>query len=395
MASSAGAVPDSLRAMLRRVFAATAQTRASRSVEYFGWIDLTLGVIILFAPGLTALLLHLPALTEHDAGYLRLAGMLVCGLGLLYIIAGRLNEEGFVVASLLDRPLVPLIMAVLWWRHILPGSMAVAFSVSDFGGFLWTLFASHADARDGIEIGGPPFQGQSRGARSIEIFGLAMVVCGLVILVAPYWTASLLQLPAFPADAPNYFRLAGLLIGGLGMLFVVSGELNSIGTVFASLVVRALVVVVLVVIWREAVVPASLAALFMAGAVVGFVWTFVAWRDDQRYGCDPARVSLLAGWTAGFFGFVSGVVRNSRTFHPDGRVFRGTVRSLNPSDASLARAAQQLEGSLFMRMGMGVMKRGMPAWLADHTPDAPSIASRFYGADGGDAIPFDRRPGRI
>ena len=131
--------------------------------------------------------------------------------------------------------------------------------------------------------------------------------------------------------------------------------------------------------------------MFLVGAAIGFVWTFVAWRNDERYGCDPARVPLLAGWTAGFFGFVSGVVRNSRTFHPDGRVFRGTVRSLNPSDGSLARAAQQLEGSLFMRIGMGVMKRGMPAWLADHIPDAPSIASRFYGADAGDTIPLERR----
>ena len=91
----------------------------------------------------------------------------------------------------------------------------------------------------------------------MEVFGLAMLVCGLVILVAPYWTGSLLQLPAFPADAPNYFRLAGLLTGGLGMLFVVSGALNSIGTVFAAQVVRTLAIIVLAVFWREAIVPAS------------------------------------------------------------------------------------------------------------------------------------------
>ena len=31
-----------------------------------------------------------------------------------------------------------------------------------------------------------------------------------------------------------------------------------------------------------------------------------------------------------------------------------------------------------MRIGMGVMKRGMPAWIAKLVPDAPSIASRFF-----------------
>jgi hypothetical protein len=94
---------------------------------------------------------------------------------------------------------------------------------------------------------------------------------------------------------------------------------------------------------------------------------------------------------ARLFSFTSGVLRNARTFHPDGRVFRGTVRSLDPPDVSLARAACQLEGGVLLRIGMGLMKRGMPRWLADHVPDAPSIAARFYTASGPDQIPLDRR----
>ncbi len=380
--------------MFRRVWRAAGQTRAMRSLQYFGWIDLTLGVIILLAPGLTASLLHLPALSAQDANYLRLVGMLVCGLGLLYIVSGRLNAEGFVAASLLDRPLVPVIMALLWYWRILPGPLAVAFSFSDFGGFLWTLFACRADAGDGLNIGGPAFQGQSRAARSVEIFGWILVVSGLVILVAPYWTASLLHLPALPVDGPNYFRLAGLLVGGLGMLYVVSGSLNSTGAVFATLSVSPLAVIVLGILWRKGMIPSSLALVFSLAAFGGFLWTLRAWRTDLRSERDPGRVSLFADWIAGFFGFISGVVRNARTFHPDGRVVRGTVRSLNPADEGLARAAAQLEGGVLMRIGMGVMKKGMPPWLADHILDAPSIASRFFTTDATGEVPLERRPGK-
>ena len=94
----------------------------------------------------------------------------------------------------------------------------------------------------------------------------------------------------------------------------------------------------------------------------------------------------MAAW---FFGFVSGVVRNSRTFHPDGRVFRCTAEPLGSTDPSLARAADQLAGAVLLRIGMGVMKRGMPRWLAKLVPDAPSIAMRFSSGE----IRLERRPG--
>ena len=72
---------------------------------------------------------------------LRLAGLLVGGLGMLYVVSGRLNAQGFVFASLLDRPLVPPVMLVLWWLDIVPGPLALVFAVQDFASFLWTLVA--------------------------------------------------------------------------------------------------------------------------------------------------------------------------------------------------------------------------------------------------------------
>jgi hypothetical protein len=55
------------------------------------------------------------------------------------VASGRLNAEGFIFASLLDRPLVPLAMAILSYLDIIPWPLALIFSIQDFGSFLWTL----------------------------------------------------------------------------------------------------------------------------------------------------------------------------------------------------------------------------------------------------------------
>lgn len=379
--------------MFHRLFQTDGQTRSARSVEYFGWLDLVLGIIIFIAPYWAASLLHLPALSVQDASYLHLVGVLVFALGALYVISGRLNAEGFVVASLLDRPLVPAVMAVLWYRGILPGPMAVAFSVSDFGGFLWTAFSWREDVRHGQNIGGPGFQGQTRAARTAEVFGWLILVLGTVALIAPYWMQSLLHLPSGPGQGPNYFRLAGLLVGGLGMLYVVGGSLDAQGFVFASLLVRPAVVALIALLWWRNILPATFALAFVVVDLCGFLWTLSAWHKDVSCAADSGRVPFVARWVAGFFAFISGVLRNARTFHPDGRVFRGTVRSLQPADAGLARASEHLAGAVLMRIGMGIMKKGMPLWLADHIPDAPSIASRFFSPSTPDEIGLERQAG--
>ena len=131
----------SLAEMFSRLLRAPEQTRAAKSVEAFGWLILVEGVILMIAPHFAAALLHLPALEPQGANYLRLVALLVGGIGMLYIVSGRLNAEGFVFASLLDRPLVPFVMAVLWVLGIIPGPLALLFAIQDFGSFLWTLAA--------------------------------------------------------------------------------------------------------------------------------------------------------------------------------------------------------------------------------------------------------------
>jgi hypothetical protein len=133
--------------MFRRLLSAAGQNRSAKTVEVFGWLIIIEGTIVLFAPHFSASVLGIAPLTEQGANYYRLVGLLVSGLGMLYIASGRLNAEGFVFASMLDRPLVPIAMAILWYLDIIPGPLALIFSIQDFGSFLWTLFAWRAEQK--------------------------------------------------------------------------------------------------------------------------------------------------------------------------------------------------------------------------------------------------------
>jgi hypothetical protein len=135
------------REMLGRLLRAEGRSRVAKTVEAFGWLLLIEGTAMLYVPHVVASVLHIPPLTEQGANYFRLIGVLTSGLGMLYVVSGRLNAQGFVFASLLDRPLVPLVMAVLWYLGIIPWPLAVAFSIQDFCGFLWTLFTWRAELR--------------------------------------------------------------------------------------------------------------------------------------------------------------------------------------------------------------------------------------------------------
>lgn len=133
--------------MFGRLIRADRQGRAAKTVETVGWLYLVEGIVTIAAPQIVVWLLRLPPLSEQGGGYMRLAGMLVSGFGMVYVISGRLNADGFVFATLLDRPLVPVVVAILWYMNSIPGALALAFAVEDFGSFLWTLSAWRAEVR--------------------------------------------------------------------------------------------------------------------------------------------------------------------------------------------------------------------------------------------------------
>jgi hypothetical protein len=133
--------------MFHRLITAEGQSRSARTVEIFGWLILVEGASIVLLPQLAVGLLHLPLLVEQAENYFRLVGILVSGVGMLYVVSGRLNAEGFVFASMLDRPLVLIAMAILWHLEIIPGPLAVIFSIQDFGSFLWTFVTWRSEHR--------------------------------------------------------------------------------------------------------------------------------------------------------------------------------------------------------------------------------------------------------
>lgn len=127
--------------LLQRLISPGPRLPSAKTVEGYGWLIFLEGGVFILAPYWLAGLLGLPDFSAQAAVYFRLAGMVVSGIGMLYIVSGRLNARGFVFASLLDRPLVPLMMFALWYWAGMPGVLAILFSIEDFGSFLVTLWA--------------------------------------------------------------------------------------------------------------------------------------------------------------------------------------------------------------------------------------------------------------
>ncbi len=125
--------------MLRRLLRAEGQGRAAKTVELYGWLLLIEGATTMISPRLVATILALPPLVDQAANYFRLAGVWVAGIGLLYLLSGRLNATGFVFATLLDRPIVLPLLGVLWYLGMVPGTFALAAGLQDLLTGLWTL----------------------------------------------------------------------------------------------------------------------------------------------------------------------------------------------------------------------------------------------------------------
>ena len=140
---------DSFAQWLQRLLHPARDSRSANTIEAFGWLLLAEGMVIFILPRGVAALLDLPDFSATTAIYFRLVGLLIAGLGTLYTVSGRVNAQGFVFASLFDRPPVPFIMAVLWWNDLIPAILAIVFSLQDFGSFLWTVSAWRTERKQG------------------------------------------------------------------------------------------------------------------------------------------------------------------------------------------------------------------------------------------------------
>jgi hypothetical protein len=133
--------------MFKQLLFPVEQSRAAKTVEIYGWIIFLQGGLLLLLPDFMASLMHFGPLAPQASGFLRLTGMLVSGFGMLYVLSGRLSAEGFVFATLIDRPFVAPTMAALWYFGALPGPLALLFAIEDSASWLWTLLTWRADRR--------------------------------------------------------------------------------------------------------------------------------------------------------------------------------------------------------------------------------------------------------
>lgn len=135
------AVPVTFGTMLQHLLRADDQGRAAKTVEIYGWVVLVEGAACMYAPHAVATMLGIPALIGQGADYFRLAGVWVAGIGLLYVLSGRLNATGFVFSTLLDRPLVLPILGAMWFFGLVPGVLALGAGLQDLVTCLWTWSA--------------------------------------------------------------------------------------------------------------------------------------------------------------------------------------------------------------------------------------------------------------
>ncbi|MBX2964003.1 MAG: hypothetical protein KF687_15935 [Cyclobacteriaceae bacterium] len=112
-------------------------TPASRSVYYFGFYLLVLGIILIAFPNMLLPLFQFPEATEP---WIRVAGMLVFHLGLYYIFMASTNNTIFLILTVYTR------VAVLVWfvAFVIFGwasPMLISFGVVDATAALWTYTA--------------------------------------------------------------------------------------------------------------------------------------------------------------------------------------------------------------------------------------------------------------
>jgi hypothetical protein len=90
--------------------------------------------------------MHFGPLTPQASGFLCLIDMLISGFGLLYVVSGRLNAEGFVCH--IDRSAIRRTdhgHSVVFWR--VARSACPVVCVEDSASWLWTLLTWRAERR--------------------------------------------------------------------------------------------------------------------------------------------------------------------------------------------------------------------------------------------------------
>ena len=116
-------------------------SKSAFSIQAFGIYTIALGLGLVFVPNLLLPLFRMPATAEV---WIRVLGVVVMNIGILYVVAARSHAVAIFRATVYGRPLVLVWFAAFVLLRMAP-PMLILFGVVEAAGALWTWLALRAD----------------------------------------------------------------------------------------------------------------------------------------------------------------------------------------------------------------------------------------------------------
>lgn len=121
-------------------------SRSAFSIQAFGMYIIALGLALVFVPNVLLALFRMPVATEV---WIRVLGVVVVNIGIIYVVAARFNAVEVMRATVYGRPLVFVWFAAFVALGLAP-PMLLLFGAVEVVGALWTWWAMRADERSGM-----------------------------------------------------------------------------------------------------------------------------------------------------------------------------------------------------------------------------------------------------
>ncbi|MFC5496937.1 hypothetical protein ACFPOE_05270 [Caenimonas terrae] len=118
-------------------------SKSAFSVQAFGVYIIALGLGLVFVPNLLLGLFRMPAANEV---WIRVLGVVVMNIGILYVVAARANAVPVFRATVYGRPAVLAWFAAFVLLGLAP-PMLLLFGAVEVAGALWTWWALRAEQR--------------------------------------------------------------------------------------------------------------------------------------------------------------------------------------------------------------------------------------------------------
>jgi len=120
-------------------------SKSAFSIQAFGIYIIALGLGLVFVPNLLLPLFLMPVSTEV---WIRVLGVVVMNIGILYVVAAQSNAVAIFRATLYGRPAVFVWFAGFVALGLAP-KMLLVFGLVEVAGALWTWWALRADLHAG------------------------------------------------------------------------------------------------------------------------------------------------------------------------------------------------------------------------------------------------------